>query len=283
MAHWGRSVIGVVVCVTGVAAMGRTAPPVTQDLANRNQILAEAKAAQYSLLREGMQSVHATATFDWATFLDWQRPQDASDKAILGSLAASHYEVTIDDAGTPSVESVTGAMPANATDANAVLGEIEGMRHTLESLLNAWTGYMAATVLPPDDVDMHIAETGGTYDLKYFIGETAFAIDMNAKFEMARVWEKDTKSMSEIHPAFDATPKGFVLKGYEGSFESYEKNRSTTAKLTLEYETVDGLLVPQTLTELVPGKRGTDTAKFSFTDYKVTRRAGAGAGGSPKQ
>ncbi len=277
MAHWGRSVIG---AVAGVVAMGCAARPVAQDLANRKQILADAKAAQYSLLHEGMQSLRCTATFDWVRFLDWSGPQDGSDKAILASLAASHYEVTIDDAGTPAVASVTGAMPANATDANAVLGEIEGMRHTLESLLNAWTGYMAATVLPPGDVDIHMVESGGTYYLKYFIGDTSFAIDMNAKYEMARVWEKDTKSMSEIHPAFDATPKGFVLKGYEGSFESYEKNRTTTAKLTLEYETVDGLLVPQTLTELVPGKRGTDTGKFVFQDYKITKRAAASGAAS---
>jgi hypothetical protein len=255
--------------------MGWTRPPLQQDLANRKQILAEAKAAQYSLLREGMQSLHATARFDWPTFLDWRGAQDASEKEMLAAFADSHYEVAIDGDGTPTVSAVEGKMPSDAKDADSVRGEVEGMAHTLASLLNAWTGYMAATVLPGEDVDIHMAETGGTYYLKYFIGETAFAIDMNSKFQMTRVWEKDARSMSEVRPAFEATPRGFVLSGYEGSFENYEKNRSTTAKLTLEYETVDGILVPQMLTELVPGKRGTDTGKFTFRDYKITRRAGA--------
>lgn len=286
MAQWGRGVITAVVCVAGAVAAGWTAPPAAQDPPNAKQILADAKAAQYSLLREGMQSLHCTATFDWATFLDWRGPRDESDKAILAALAASHYEVSIDDAGTPTVATVTGNLPADATDANAVLGELEGMRHTLESLLYAWTGYMAATVLPGHDVDIHMVETGGKYNLKYFIGDMAFAIDMDSKYEMQRVWQKDTTRMSELHPTFDATAKGFVLNGYQGNFESYEKNRSTSAKLTIQYETVDGLLVPQTLTELVPGNRGTDTGRFSFADYKVTKRAGAvsaAGGGAPKR
>ncbi len=278
MAHWGGRVIGAVVCIAGAAALGFTAPAAPQDLPNQKQILANAKAAQYSLLREGMESLHATAKFDWATFLDWRGPQAASDKAILASLAGSHYEIAIDREGTPTVTAVEGAMPPDAKDPDAVRSEVEGMAHTLESLLNAWTGYMAATVLPGDDVDIHMVQTGGTYYLKYLIGDTAFAIDMNSKFQMTRVWNKDTRSTGEIRPVFEATPKGFVLKGYEGSFENYEKNRSTTAKLTLQYETVDGLLVPQTLTELVPGKRGTDTGTFTFADYKITKRpAAAGA------
>jgi hypothetical protein len=76
--------------------------------------------------------------------------------------------------------------------------------------------------------------------------------------------------MWELQPTFDATPKGFVLTGYTGNFENYDRNRSTDAKLTLQYETVDGLLLPQTLTESSRG--GKDTVQFSFANYKVTKR-----------
>jgi hypothetical protein len=170
-------------------------------------------------------------------------------------------------------------VPSDAKDSDTVRSEVEGMSHTLESLLNAWTGYTAATVLPGDDVDIHITEGGGKYYWKYLIGDMAFAIDMSSKYEMQRVWEKDAKQMSEVRPTFDATPKGFVLNGYEGNFESYERNHSTRAKVTLQYETVDGLLVLQTLTELVPGDRGTERGKFSFAEYRATKRAGTTTGG----
>ena len=284
MAHWSvgawrgwRSAIAAAVCVGCAVAMGCTAPPAPQDLPNRKEILKEAKTAQYSLLREGMQSLHCTATVDWPTFLEWRGPQDASEKAILVALGQSHYDVSVDSDGTPAVGTVeASAMPSSADDAARVRKSLEGMRNALEALMNAWTGYMAATILPGDDVDIHMVETGGKYYVKYMIDDMAFAIDMNSKFELTHTWFKDSHRMGDTRPTFDATPRGFVLNGYEGSFEDYDRNRTTSAKLALQYVNVDGFMVLQTMTETSPGQRGTDTARFSFTDYKIVKRSDPG-------
>lgn len=285
MAHWRRNVVGVMVCVAGAVAIGCTAPPAPQDLPNRKQILADAKAAQYSLLRDGMQSLHCTATVDWPTLVDWRGPQDASEKSILAALEKSHYEVFIDNEGTPKVSIVQGATASDPGNADDVRKELEIIRRTLQGLLNAWTGYMAATVLPGDDVDVHMVETGGNYYLKYVVGDMAASIDMNSNYELLRVWEKDKQATTDVRPTFDRTLKGFVVNGYQFSGTDFEKNRSTDAKLVIQYTTVDGLLVPQTLTETVPGDRGTGTVRISFADYTVTRRSDAASppGGAPNK
>jgi hypothetical protein len=281
MARRLRSVIGAVVGVACAVAMGCTAPPAPQDLPNRKQIVQDAKAAQYSLLREGMQSLHCTAKLDWAAFLEWRGPEDASEKAMHAALTDSHYDVSIDGDGTPTVATVEGGtMPSKADDAAYVRKELEGMRHTLESLLYAWTGYMASTMLPGEDVDIHMVETGGKYYLKYMIDDMAFAIDMNSKYELLHVWGKDAHRLSDVHPTFDATPKGYVLNGYTGDFADYDRNRTTSAKLVFQNETVDGLLVLESMTETAPRERGTDTARYNFSDYKVTKRADAAGAAS---
>jgi hypothetical protein len=263
--------IAVLACVAGAIGIARSSPP-QEDLPNRKQLVQQAKAAQYSLLREGMESVHCTATVDWRGFLNWRGPQDDDEKATLAALEKSHYDVSIDDAGTPTVSTVEAPIPAAADSASEVRGTLAGLHRSIAGLLNAWTGYMAIAMLPRDEDDFHMTETGGKYYLKYTVEDVAIAIAMDSKFQLLRVWTKDKSMRSDVHPTFDATPKGFVLNGYQADLDDLEKNRSTQAKLTIQYETVDGLLVPQTMTETVPGQRGPDTVHFSFSDYKITKR-----------
>ena len=299
MVRWGRRVLRVrtpamrvlarqrwiaiaaVAGAVGASGMARSSPP-QEDLANRKQLVQQAKAAQYSLLREGMESIHCTAAVDWRGFLNWRGPQDDDEKATLAALEKSHYDVAIDDAGTPTVSIVEGPMPAAAESANEVRGTLAGLHRSLAGLLNAWTGYMAIAMLPRDEDDFHMVESSGKYYVKYTVEDVGIAIDMDSKFQLLRVWTKDKSMRSDVHPAFDATPKGFVLNGYQADLEDLEKNRSTQAKLTIQYETVDGLLVPQTMTETVPGASGPDTVHLSFSDYKITKRAAAAAPSTKK-
>jgi hypothetical protein len=247
--------IAVLACVVGAIGMAWSSPP-QEDLPNRKQLVQQAKAAQYSLLREGMESVHCTVAVDWRGFLNWRGPQDDDEKATLAALEKSHYDVSIDDAGTPTVLTVEGPMPAAADSASEVRGTLAGLHRSIAGLLNAWTGYMAIAMLPRDEDDFHMTETGGKYYVKYTVEDVAIAIDMDSKFQLLRVWTK-----------------GKSMNGYQADLDDLEKNRSTQAKLTIQYETVNGLLVPQAMTETVPGEPGPDTVHFSFSDYKITKRA----------
>jgi hypothetical protein len=260
---------------TAPAARVATVGAATQNregVSNAKDVIRNARAAQYNLPKQGMQSFRCSIAINWEALYKQLGANADSSQALVALLQKTRFKAIIGPDGSSSLSRESDEPPPNAEIAERLRASEEGVEQTITGLFKTWAGFMVGSMLPEADDKYNLALVGGKYLLTYGADGTDIAIDFNSNLAMERVSYKSAKLNAEFKPMFETNPNGFVLSGYAAEFDAPAPGVPTHLEVSFENQTVDGLELPHVVTAKIPFKDTAINIQMTFSDFQVTKK-----------
>jgi hypothetical protein len=194
---------------------------------------------------------------------------------ILPMLKKVRFQVVAGPDGGAAVSHQNDEIPPNQAVAVRVNQITGGADKMIEGFLRMWTSLAISSPFLGDDTAIKIEE----FDTFYRLTQKDDSVDVTLLVRRDFTVEKMDVYLSGQHvilyPTWDATPKGWRLTGYEGTYGE-ESGSKTPLSVKFAYQDVEGfqLLHSVDVTMSLPSGTvdGTLHVPFVFTDYQVTKR-----------
>jgi len=122
-----------------------------------------------------------------------------------------------------------------------------GMEQMLSGFFATWNFFMFNSPFPDVESEYQLQEADGKYLLTYNEGETSVSTTMTKEFAILQVEVSSQTFKASIKPQQLKTPKGYILMGYQGTFDPATGPGKTSLDLQLDYQEVSGLQLPRKL------------------------------------
>jgi hypothetical protein len=184
---------------------------------------------------------------------------------LLPILKKIHFQVVVGPEGALSVIPETDV--ATAEVANRVKGTVSDTEKILTGFLHTWLLFAIAPPLPEVNSDYQVRDIDGKYRLNYKEGSGDVSTSMKHDFAIEELSFSSAEFTSTVLPNLLLDEKGFLLAGYSTSYIG--KSNSLQMSVTIEYQEVQGIKMPSTVTAIVPLPAGKVTPSFKFSEYQV--------------
>jgi hypothetical protein len=248
---------------------GATSSPQAGAL-NPKKIVQDMHEANYTLKKHGLGSVHCSVQVNWADMYQELDATGDDSKKLLVLLEKSRFKVAIGPEGSTSISVESDEPPPNEQVAERMRQALSGAQETITGFFNSWAGFMVRSMIPQPDEEYQLKAEDGGYLLTYSEGKAIVSINTDTNLKIGHVDFKSEKLSATFDPTFDPTPDGYVLTGYSSNFTA-PAGQPTSVTMTIENETVDGLVLPRALRVTVPYKDKSLPIDFVFSDYKVAK------------
>ena len=240
------------------------------DLANKKEIVKQARAAYYSLRKLGLSEFQANIKPNWEMTLKKEletNPEGAQNG--LKMLNGLHFSMTLDPAGNVKVEHRSDAPPPNEQVAAGFNQIYSGMDQAVSGFFATWSLFMLTSPFPAVESAYQLEEVNGQYRLSYKEGSSDVATTMNKDLTIIEIVVNSPEFKSTIKPQISKSPKGFLLSGYEGDYKPTSGTGDVQLKVRLDYQQVSGLQLPNKL-DMDSVYDGAPTQmQLVFSDYQV--------------
>ena len=106
---------------------------------------------------------------------------------------------------------------------------------------------MLDSPFPEIGTDFHLKDLGSQYHLTYKEGASNVATSMGKDFAISEIKVATKEFDSAVRPQLTKTPKGFLLAGYQASYQGASGADKTELEVAIDYQAVDGLQLPEKL------------------------------------
>src|SRR5947209_8903541 len=240
------------------------------DLANKKEIVKQARAAYYSLRKLGLSEFQANIKPNWEMTLKKEletNPEGAQNG--LKMLNGLHFSMTLDPAGKVTVEHRSDAPPPNEQVAQGFNQIYSGMDQAVSGFFATWSLFMLTSPFPGDEIDYQLQDVGGQYRLSYKDGNADVITTMNKNLTVTEIVVNSPEFKSTIRPQLSKSSNGFLLSGYEGIYKPVAGAGDVQLKVRLDYQQVSGLQLPNRL-DMDSVYDGTPTQmELVIGDYRV--------------
>jgi hypothetical protein len=210
------------------------------------EVLKKARASYYSLKSEGMAGFQCDMTPNWASLLADQRQADpAAIDAAIARLNQLHFSVVVDADGAAKVTHNEIAAD-NEKMAEGLKQVYSGMEQMTTGFFQTWSVFVVNPPLPDLTTEFTL-ENGAQYGLSYKDGATDVVTVMGRDFAVRSLTVTATDFVSILNPRFAKTPKGLLMNAYDADYQGAGGKDKTELHVTMDYQTVQGLQVPQKL------------------------------------
>jgi hypothetical protein len=236
----------------------------------KKAILTQAGQSYYSLRRLGLVDLQATIQPNWGLTLSERMKTDpAGAQASLKMLATLHFAMTLDADGHVKVTYQSDVPPQSPQAAEVVKQIFGGVEQLVSGFFEAWSPFMVKSPFEQVDAAYQLEDNGKQYRIAYKDGDINMLTTMTKEFEIIETAVIDAKYHSAIKPQFAKTQKGFLLTGYEATFDPVSGPGKTHLSVQVEYQEVNGLNVPRKmhLDSIFDGVPS--TTELVFSDYKI--------------
>lgn len=242
-----------------------------QAIANKKQIIRDARNAYYNLRSEGLAEFQCSVTPNWKALLaDLSRSDpDAADRAVK-TLSNLHFNARLGRDGKVRItHNDLAAQDQKMADAlQQIYG---GMEQMTSGFFDTWSAFMLNHPFPEVESEYQLKALGPDYLLSYKDGPSDVTATMGRDFAIHHLKAKSTEFDSTLEPKFTKTPKGFLFTSYEATYESGSASESTQLKVQIGYQEVERLLLVQKLNLSGSYGRSPFAIEVTFSDCKVTR------------
>ena len=239
---------------------------------DKSAVLGQARQAYYSLRGEGLESFRCDITPNWANLLKEASKQNPRNAAgAIKFLNQLHFTVTL--AADGSVKFTHNEVASKDKSREVALRQIyDGMEQMTVGFFETWKLFMLTPPFPRVTSDYQLESTGSQYKLSYRDGEAGVVTAMGTDFAISRLSVRASEFDSSIEPKFAATPKGFVLTGYEADYQTQKPEETTKLSVRIGYRQVSGLQMLQRLD--LHGTYGNFpyAVELTFSNCEVTKR-----------
>jgi hypothetical protein len=241
-----------------------------EALADGKETLDAARAAYYSLRREGLASFSCLVTPNWDAVLATRRRTDpvATEKTYK-ALSALTFGV---EAAPARRAKVMHTDPPGGTDKeNEALKLVtSGIEQTLGGFFDTWGPFVMTSAIPPPTAE--VVEANGLWNVDYKEGALRIGLVMRKDLTIDLMHLVTATSDSMIQPQFTKSPKGLLLTAVQGEYKPLPSGAPVSLQLRIEYQEVTGFLLPRRLYVSANEHRGIALMDLSFGTCQAQRR-----------
>jgi hypothetical protein len=216
-----------------------------EALADNKETLDAARAAYYSLRREGLTSFSCLVTPNWDLLLAsrWRADPAAAAKAYK-TFSGLTFGVEVAPGQHPKV--LHADVPSGEPESEALKRLVTGMEQTVSGFFETWTPFVLTTPIPGATAE--VTQTHGVWIVGYKEGATQIGLVMRDDYTIESTRIVTATFASVIQPQFTKSPKGMLLTAVQGSFRKLSGDAAPVSlQLRIEYQNVSGFLLPKRL------------------------------------
>jgi len=241
--------------------------------ADGKETLEAARAAYYSLRREGLASFTCLATPNWDGILAERRRTDpaAADKAYK-TLSGLTFGVEVAPARRAKVihSDPPGGFSGTDKEIEALKLITSGTEQTLTGFFDAWGPFVMTTPIPPPTAE--VTEAHGLWIVDFKDGKTAVGQVMRQDYTIETTRLTSDTFSSVIQPQFVKSPKGLLLTALQGQYRPLPTGSAVSLQLRVEYQDVTGFLLPKHLWVSSNNGRAVTQMDLAFSTCQAQRR-----------
>ncbi len=261
-----RNIVVSLLLVVCFAAPWRAA--VAQQRANDKQTIEDVRQAYSMLKHQGLVGLEASVTPVWDYLL--ASVEQKQKTQILRLLSRLRFTASIEPNQPIKVtHKVIGPSPDKQTKAELDNLAIRVERSTL-SFLGGWTPIMLASVIP-DKLDSFVLQD---LDSEYLLTFKDQGIDTSITISKDLVIKEVRWPMGWMKPSLLKTGKGYLLTGYETSFNLPNFGAGSLSVSVLSQE-VAGMSLPSRVTMNTTSAGQSERVELLFTNYQLKTAAPA--------
>lgn len=234
----------ILICACGLAAS--TAHGTGRG--DKQAIIAQARQAYYSLSRFGLIEFQSNIQPNWELVLKSEiaaNPSGAQESLRL--LNGLHFPMSLDPKGNVKVNHTADFTPPNEKAAEGFKQIYAGLDEAMSGFFATWNPFMLSSPFPEVDSEYQLEDLDGEYRLSYKDGTADVVTTMTGDLAITEIKVSATEFKSSIKPRFMKTQKGYVLTGYEATYQPATGPGVTRLSVQLDYQEVNGLQLPRKL------------------------------------
>ncbi|THD80952.1 MAG: hypothetical protein E7812_05970 [Phenylobacterium sp.] len=238
----------------------------------KTRLLTQARAAYYSLNRQGFAGARCQATPDWAMVLGHPR-SDPQFKSAFAILDALQFSISVNADGGATIDKKDSGAPRPAQTAASIQQLFAGLDQELTGLFSTWSLFAIKPATPDPTQAVTLTPRPGGYHLSYKDGDAAVDMDTSAQGEISRVDVRSAGFVSNILPRFQHDPTGWILTSYVADYVPANNGPGKThLTVDITYQTINGMKFPSTVAVDTIYDGASAKNRVAFSDCQLTRK-----------
>jgi hypothetical protein len=259
---------------SGPARRPSTAPPAQapadQAPANRSDadaaFLAKANSLYYSTTKLGLTGFDCTVRPDWVNIFKTVlkgSPSAADEKpiAVLNSAKITiHARLTGPGSGLEWTPGPTALPDQESFELLEYMHQSTGQ--ALQTFMQFWTPFVNGSVIPDPAAGSEVKKTETGHTIHTMDGSASITEVLDAG-NVVKQFNVETQGAKIVfEPSYKPTPNGLLVSGFAARIQppGAAPDKEQKMNVVVEYQTVNGFLIPHTLSMDVAG-----TGNFTFT------------------
>ncbi len=219
------------------------ATPVTFAIqTNEREIVRQATQSYYNLRRLGLVEFKANVQPNWTLIATESRANPEALKLLNGLM----YSVSLKSDGSVKFDH-KASVPIPREQEENVRQISAGMDQTLSGFFVIWNLFMLNSPLPTVESEYQLQDRDGKYFLTYQDGEAQVGTAMTKDLAILQIDISTPEFKASMKPKFSKTPNGYVLAGYQATYDPVAGPGKATLGIQLDYQEVRGLQLPRKL------------------------------------
>jgi hypothetical protein len=219
-----------------------------EALADNKETLDAARAAYYSLRREGLASFSCLVTPNWDLLLAsrWRTDPVAAAK-VYKTFSGLTFGVEVGNGPRPKV--MHADVPGTDSESEALKRLAGGIEQTVSGFFDAWAPFVLTTPIPVAGPSTEVTEAHGfkIVDFKEGSGAVSVGLVMRDDYTIESTRIVTGTFDSVIQPQFIKSPKGLLLTAIQASYRKLPSGPPLSLQLRIEYQDVSGFMLPKRL------------------------------------
>lgn len=238
--------------------------------ADKKTVLQNANLAYYNLKAQGLSEFSCQVRPDWdAAFKDIQMDALVRDQ-VLPIAKKMRFQVVVGPSGAALVSHQSPEAPSSEDVATRVRDMSSGMEQMVTGFFETWSQIMINPPLPGADNEYQMEESGGDFRFTAAAASTHVAVSMSHDFVIDSIEVKSPKLEGVVRPKFERREGALVLVGYDAKYKTDSASQQLAVKV--EYQEVEGLALPRTITMTMSLPQGRIDEPITFTDCRAKKR-----------
>jgi len=229
------------------------------------QTLTRARQAYYNLKEAGLIQYRANVKPNWRVISGSEAGSES-----LNVLEQIRFSMWIDSNSKFWLDHETDLLPTTDKSSDYYDRIFKGMDEALSKFIATWSVFSLASPFPQVGSDYELSQAANRYGFSHREGDITVLTTADENFKVIEMKVSGSGFKASLKPALENTPQGFILTGYDASYQASE--RVTRVQARLEYQQISGLQLPRKVyvDTIYNGKPA--QIEWLFTDYQVKVR-----------
>jgi hypothetical protein len=240
----------------------------------RIAILNKAQKSYSSLSAQGLNGFRCRVQPDFDAMFKTIKTDEVGETQVLPIMKKIRFQVVSGPDGGTSVSHQNDEAPPNQAVGARVTQATGGTDQMIDGFLRMWTGMAILSPFAGADTNEEIEDLGTRYRLTHKDASTDVTLLIRYDFTIELMDVVLSGQHVILRPVWDATPKGWRLRSYEGTYDA-DTAKATSLTVKFTYQDVEGfqMLSFVDVTMSLPSGTvdGTLHVPFVLSDYQITK------------